>query len=380
LDLHNFIVRSVVQRNGAYEVRQVEDSFMIVTKSTFEAVAVAVEIQEQLHFAVWPPKIKELGGLRPRMGMHYCTLVEVRFDFREWRFDYRGLDVDLAAAVCGRPMNGGLIATESLVRRLEEDPDFAVVLEHEVSIRLLTEMGSGISGSTATNPMALGLYSIASKELERTVAQRTDAKGGRERRSSMRRSSRSPPEKQKELPELESEVDLSPTSMQRPLSDMEMPHVAKVLLATLSVAKDMSPTAFTSVVSSLLACFRLDAKCGKSLRRMAAGMAAKVCPNCAPKRPAYVAEVPVGGLEGMLTTGTQSGDEGPCLGSDVPKVTNATAVSTMRRTIRETEEGTFAHLHEGGGTSPPPASLKAAPRIVTGNPLLGHQMDATHCR
>jgi basic membrane lipoprotein Med (substrate-binding protein (PBP1-ABC) superfamily)/class 3 adenylate cyclase len=273
IEEYQSIVRSVVQRNGAYEVRQVEDSFMIVTKSTFEAVAVAVEIQEQVFLATLPPKIKELGGLRPRIGVHYCEDVEVFFDFREGHYDYQGPDADVAAGVASCATGGLIVATQSTIDALVADEDYSLVLAYEVSIRPWRDQ-EPVPG--ALSP--LSLLSISSKHLERLHQEEFPSPNGPVERL---------PGMDIDLdPFIRSSISSGAPSLQCNASgkqaELSAATVALVVHHVLVRSQKCAPDITPKVLTMLSDAFGLEPPNRRSARRVAAGIATRLFPGGGP--------------------------------------------------------------------------------------------------
>jgi len=122
LELHDRILRTLLNSAGGYEVKTQGDSFMVAFASVAEAVRWCLEVQEALLKAPWPEELlaqpeaaEERGpqgllyrGLRVRMGVHVGE-PELRADPRTGRVDYVGRMVNAAARVADAGHGGQVL-------------------------------------------------------------------------------------------------------------------------------------------------------------------------------------------------------------------------------------------------------------------------------
>jgi predicted ATPase/class 3 adenylate cyclase len=130
LELHDRVLRGLLEPHHGYEVKTQGDSFMVSFPSVEDAVQWCLATQEALLHAPWPEEIlaapeaaEERGpkgplhrGLRVRMGIHVGD-PECRIDPRTGRADYYGRMVNVAARV-GEAGHGGqvLLTAEAWAR------------------------------------------------------------------------------------------------------------------------------------------------------------------------------------------------------------------------------------------------------------------------
>eukprot|EP00668_Euglena_longa_P024477 GGOE01030547.1.p1 GENE.GGOE01030547.1~~GGOE01030547.1.p1 ORF type:complete len:1082 (+),score=326.97 GGOE01030547.1:463-3246(+) len=164
IELHNVIIRRVIVRYKAYEVKTIGDSFMIAAKDPLTAVRIAVDIQLDLYHQQWSANILDLlrkvfpddpsspvarrqtlfrspwNGPRVRIGIHYATAdarVAVELDRTSGRYDYYGPPVNAAARVESSAKGGQIIASSDVVEAcLGLGADENVIVEDLGEIRV----------------------------------------------------------------------------------------------------------------------------------------------------------------------------------------------------------------------------------------------------
>ena len=105
---HSSIIRSVIARADATEIRTEGDSFFVVFESAVDAVVAACDIQLRMADHAWP----EAGAVRVRIGLHTGEAV-LGGD------DYVGIDVHRAARI-GATGHGGQVVVSETTRTLAE--------------------------------------------------------------------------------------------------------------------------------------------------------------------------------------------------------------------------------------------------------------------
>nr|WP_240359724.1 adenylate/guanylate cyclase domain-containing protein [Pyxidicoccus trucidator] len=124
LEVHDGVLRSLLEDGSGYEVKTQGDSFMIAFSTVLEALRWCLEAQEALLRAPWPAELlmypeaaEEAGprgplhrGLRVRMGVHVGE-AECRVDERTGRTDYLGRMVNVAARVTSAGHGGQVLVS-----------------------------------------------------------------------------------------------------------------------------------------------------------------------------------------------------------------------------------------------------------------------------
>jgi predicted ATPase/class 3 adenylate cyclase len=124
LEVHDRVLRALLDRSPGYEVKTQGGSFMIAFPSPVDAVDWCLGVQEALLQAPWPEELlaqpeaaEELGpygllhrGLRVRMGVHVGE-PECRVDDRTGRVDYFGRAVNTAARVATAGHGGQVLVS-----------------------------------------------------------------------------------------------------------------------------------------------------------------------------------------------------------------------------------------------------------------------------
>ncbi|MGZ3460986.1 MAG: ATP-binding protein, partial [Archangium sp.] len=133
LDVHDEVLRSLLEAHGGYEVKTQGDSFMVAFGSAVEAVRWCLEAQRELLCAPWPPELlgepdaaEQVGpqgmavhrGLRVRMGVHLGE-PECRVDERTGQADYFGRMVNVAARVASAGHGGQVLVSAAAWARVE---------------------------------------------------------------------------------------------------------------------------------------------------------------------------------------------------------------------------------------------------------------------
>jgi adenylate cyclase len=160
MDIHNKVIRAVIDKYELYEVKTVGDAFVIASSCPVRALRCAFEIELALYEAKWDaPEVDVLykkwiaaeansgsgnvtargdnatdtstriapsevalratgpsdqwNGLRVRIGLHFGDS-EVTFDNTTKRYDYRGAAVAVAARVEAAAHGGQVMATQTM--------------------------------------------------------------------------------------------------------------------------------------------------------------------------------------------------------------------------------------------------------------------------
>eukprot|EP00667_Euglena_gracilis_P003091 EG_transcript_3102 len=132
---HQRVIRATLEEFGGYEVKAVDDSFMVVFQDPNQALQCAMRIQEDLLEQQWPSELMEeeacrtvrdnrgqvvWGGLRVRIGLHFGAPDWV-VDRRRCRVDFFGSAVHAAAQVESRALGGQTLITEDLYKQIPSD-------------------------------------------------------------------------------------------------------------------------------------------------------------------------------------------------------------------------------------------------------------------
>jgi class 3 adenylate cyclase len=149
LDIHHNVIRNVIQRHNAYEVKTIGDAFMIATSSADTAVQIMNDIQLDLLEADWPIELATLPpscigffpashseaprpmfkGLRVRIGAHVGTHIDsleegdeiqVHYDKVTKGFDYYGQVVNAAARIEQIGIGGQCLISSSVYTLLSD--------------------------------------------------------------------------------------------------------------------------------------------------------------------------------------------------------------------------------------------------------------------
>lgn len=148
LEIHHNVIRNVIQRHQAYEVKTIGDAFMIATNSADKAVQIINDIQYDLLHAEWPIELATLPpscvgffppthsretarpmfrGLRVRVGAHVGTHselfdeggeVQVLYDKVTKGFDYYGQVVNAASRIEHIGIGGQSLISSHLYKML----------------------------------------------------------------------------------------------------------------------------------------------------------------------------------------------------------------------------------------------------------------------
>ena len=151
IEVHHDVIRKVIDRHNAYEVKTIGDSFMVALSSADEAVLLANDIQQDLVNANWPVgladmpsagtefvKTKARGspqkivyrGLRVRIGVHLGThsdsvedggQVQTKYDQVAKGYDYYGPAVNAAARIEAHAFGGQTLISSEVQVRLSEN-------------------------------------------------------------------------------------------------------------------------------------------------------------------------------------------------------------------------------------------------------------------
>lgn len=142
LDVHHNVIREVIDRHKAYEVKTIGDSFMVALSSADAAVLLANDIQVNLLNADWPLELASMPcagsefvrrgrdtptavyrGLRVRIGVHLGThsaqvedgnQVQTKYDNVAKGYDYYGPAVNAASRIEALAFGGQtLISSET---------------------------------------------------------------------------------------------------------------------------------------------------------------------------------------------------------------------------------------------------------------------------
>ena len=129
LQLHNTVMRSVIEETGGYEVKTIGDAFMVAFREVTNAVNFALKVQVALTLQKWPPSLLELplctehktdsgqnvwGGPRVRIGVH-CGEVDPQKNPMTGRIDFFGNTINKAARVEGVAAGGSVAVTEEVL-------------------------------------------------------------------------------------------------------------------------------------------------------------------------------------------------------------------------------------------------------------------------
>ena len=127
LGQHNRILRERLAACGGYEVKTEGDAFMIAFTHARDAVRFALETQEALHAAGWPP---EIGEMLVRMGIH--TGEPLLTNGR-----YVGLAVHRAARICAAAYGGQILVSGTTADVIQDDVDDVALGEERNPLRVV---------------------------------------------------------------------------------------------------------------------------------------------------------------------------------------------------------------------------------------------------
>ena len=143
LDLHNQIVRDLIEAHDGYEVKTEGDAFMVAFNHATDAVSFCLQSQLALHQAPWPAELLEpqdlkdvagisedgcFRGLRVRMGIHTGE-PRCERDPLSGRMDYFGTVVNRAARVGHVGHGGQVVISETTYAQVQNQLDDILVLE-----------------------------------------------------------------------------------------------------------------------------------------------------------------------------------------------------------------------------------------------------------
>ncbi|KAL7543963.1 hypothetical protein ACHAWF_007487 [Thalassiosira exigua] len=206
LEVHHNVIRKVIDRHKAYEVKTIGDSFMVALSSADAAVLLANDIQEDLLHADWPLElagmpsagtefvrerearsssvaVKEVPkpvyrGLRVRIGVHlgmHSALIEeggqvqTKYDKVAKGFDYYGPAVNAAARIEALAFGGQTLISSEIETRLSQPVKDACTVHVVGNFHL-----KGIEDDVF-------MYQVLPRSLKRTfqgVFRRRDSEGG----------------------------------------------------------------------------------------------------------------------------------------------------------------------------------------------------------
>eukprot|EP00551_Chaetoceros_affinis_P009294 CAMPEP_0203685038 /NCGR_PEP_ID=MMETSP0090-20130426/48339_1 /ASSEMBLY_ACC=CAM_ASM_001088 /TAXON_ID=426623 /ORGANISM="Chaetoceros affinis, Strain CCMP159" /LENGTH=900 /DNA_ID=CAMNT_0050554221 /DNA_START=1 /DNA_END=2703 /DNA_ORIENTATION=- len=159
LEIHHSVIRGVIQKYDAYEVKTIGDAFMIAVGNADAAVLIANDIQEQLLHADWPLELasmpascveyysrhidekaqKTFSGLRVRIGINIGEhseeieeggQVQIKYDKVAKGYDYYGPAINLAARIEDLGFGGQTLISSNVHDQLTD----AVKLTTKISI------------------------------------------------------------------------------------------------------------------------------------------------------------------------------------------------------------------------------------------------------
>ncbi|WP_223646224.1 adenylate/guanylate cyclase domain-containing protein [Corallococcus sp. EGB] len=134
LELHDGVLRALLQGTGGYEVKSQGDALMVAFASPVEAVHWCLRAQEALLHASWPEALLEEPdaaeehapeglthrGLRVRMGVHVGE-PDCRLDPSTHRLDYLGPPVNIAARVTAAGHGGQVLLSGAAWARIQPE-------------------------------------------------------------------------------------------------------------------------------------------------------------------------------------------------------------------------------------------------------------------
>ena len=120
LEKHNVLIREACSQNNGYEVKTIGDAFMIAFETDTDAIKFAVQAQQSISTAAWPPELCLKDGLRVRMGVQYGHVILEENPLTS-RADYRGTTVNMAARLESKSKGGALCITKELYSTLNQE-------------------------------------------------------------------------------------------------------------------------------------------------------------------------------------------------------------------------------------------------------------------
>lgn len=133
--MHDSMIRSLMEANQGYEVKQNGDGFMIAFPTATRAVQFCLDVQEQLLDEQWPKAILKLPpgqetidsdghvlfrGLRLRMSAHWGA-PESKWNEVIQRMDYLGPMVNRAARFIQATEGGQIVVSEDFLLQLQDE-------------------------------------------------------------------------------------------------------------------------------------------------------------------------------------------------------------------------------------------------------------------
>ncbi|CUI14941.1 bacterial-type basic membrane lipoprotein, putative [Bodo saltans] len=306
--------RSVIQRNMVYETNSITGEHMVIACPTaVDAVGVAVELQEAIALATWPPMIRDLGGLKPRIAVQLCKQVKIRFHPRSWRYVYEGVDVEagralveLAPSLVELAPSGAILADQATMDAAMGEDEFRLVLAYEVAVKLWRAGKSTIDmlsdvqyllGSVSVEPSSTAalrvrlestnLYALDSKQLTTTTVKGTAVPVVRSVVSKGGMTTKVPdPSRLLPLEGTDPELDQSMHSsfdtnssltLGKTTLDIGPPEVALALYGMFQAAEELSPERKKKLLALISEIFSLEYKSRQlSSRRVAAALAFRI--------------------------------------------------------------------------------------------------------
>ncbi|KAK7196950.1 Adenylate and Guanylate cyclase catalytic domain containing protein [Novymonas esmeraldas] len=138
VEAHHRIVRSAIADYGAYEVKTIDDTFVIAAKDALIALKIALAIQLELMRGPITPgfeMVDDVQGsgpaecwrndsLRVRIGIHYCRDVSAVCKDVQRRYDCKSLSADGAQYLGGVASGGQIVMTQTTLDALREMPAY----------------------------------------------------------------------------------------------------------------------------------------------------------------------------------------------------------------------------------------------------------------
>ncbi|KAL7534757.1 hypothetical protein ACHAXR_006063, partial [Thalassiosira sp. AJA248-18] len=150
LEIHHDVIRRVIDRHNAYEVKTIGDSFMVALSSADAAILLANDIQQDLLDANWPVELANMPsagsefvrakgnkgppklvsrGLRVRIGVHMGNhsegveeggQVQTKYDKVAKGYDYYGPAVNAAARIEAMAFGGQSLMSSEIFAQLSD--------------------------------------------------------------------------------------------------------------------------------------------------------------------------------------------------------------------------------------------------------------------
>mmetsp|Transcript_5466 Transcript_5466/g.8069 ORF Transcript_5466/g.8069 Transcript_5466/m.8069 type:complete len:596 (+) Transcript_5466:845-2632(+) len=152
MDIHNNLIRKLIETFDGYEVKTEGDAFMIAFSHVDQAIQFSITLQSKLIEQKWPKELYQMDdckieyntkgqilfrGLRVRLGMNFGPVREQE-DVVTGRVDYFGPVVNKASRVEGKAVGGLNVISESTwneMKRLRDNEGF------DTSSFLIKDMG-----------------------------------------------------------------------------------------------------------------------------------------------------------------------------------------------------------------------------------------------